>query len=108
MLAFLFVVLTWIALIAVCVPFIRTLKSDAPEVYRALGEPTVSQFAWKKAVLIPVSGMILSRQYREELTNHPRARAWASWLFVLHWLYIVAVLIFVLGILGSVLTRQAL
>lgn len=103
--AFALVIISWAAFVAVCIPFIGTLKAEAPDVYQALGEPTVGRYVWRRAVLMPFSGMILSRSYRHQLANHPRSRAWASWLFFVHWLYIGSLAFFFLSMFNSALTH---
>jgi hypothetical protein len=82
--------LPWVVL---NVPFIRALNAEAPEVWRAVGKPTVARFLLTNFPLTTYSGLVLFRGYRTALAAAPRARAWASWLFVAHWLQIAALLV---------------
>lgn len=71
-------------------PFLRALKEEAPDLYLSLGSPSVATYIWKKKLLMPFSRMVLLREYRQQLVSCPRAKAWASWLFVAHWLQFAA------------------
>jgi len=80
------------------VPFIRALKEEAPAVWQAVGKPTLGGFLMTKSPLTSYSDLILFRGYRATLAHAPRARALASWLFVAHWLQIVALLVWVAAV----------
>jgi len=80
------------------VPFIRALKEEAPAVWQAVGKPTVARFLMTNFPLTSYSDLILLRGYRTALANAPRARAWASWLFIAHWVQILALLVWVAAI----------
>lgn len=98
-LAFTFAIVTSLVFACLCKPFIDSLKDEAPEFYKSLGSPTVSMYVWHKQLFMPFSKHILFRSYRNILVNCPRSRAWASWLFVVHWLQMLAFALFVLTIL---------
>jgi hypothetical protein len=88
---FFVVVITSLPFVILNVPFIRALQTESPDVWASFGKPTVGKYLWHKQVLMPYSSLILFRGYRSVLANAPRARAWASWLFIAHWLQIFAV-----------------
>ena len=89
-LAFFALIATTILFLGLCVPFLRALEDEAPDVYLSLGSPSVATYIWKKKLLMPFSRMVLLREYRLQLASFPRSKAWASWLFVAHWLQLVA------------------
>jgi hypothetical protein len=96
--AFWFAVSSSVAFAAMCVPFINALKDEAPTLYQSLGAPSVSSYFWRRQILMPFSSLILFRGYRATLAPFPRSRAWASWLFVVHWLQVLGFVVFVLSI----------
>jgi thiosulfate reductase cytochrome b subunit len=93
--AFMFAVTSAIIFAGLCVPFINALKEEAPELYESLGKPSVFKYIWRKQLFMPFSNMILNRSYRSQLANCPRSRAWASWLFIAHWVQFVALILFI-------------
>ena len=92
--AFWFAVTTFVLCVAVCIPFLASVKQEAPDVYAAWGAPTFLGFLVNRRAWWPFSGMVLSGEYRRVFAASPRSRAWASWLFVAHWLQIVGLLVF--------------
>jgi len=98
--------LTTIAFAVLCAPFLRAVEAEAPDVYAAWGKPSASEYLWKNRVFMPFSGLLLFRQYQEALREHPKARAWASWLSVLHWIQVAALVAFVFGIVGTSMTSN--
>jgi hypothetical protein len=89
--AFAFFIVTNLAFVGLCKPFIDALKEEAPSVYASMGRPTVSQYVWRRQLMMPFSKMILDRTYRGTLVDYPRSRAWASWVFLAHWVQLIAV-----------------
>jgi hypothetical protein len=87
----------YVIFIAFGIGFTESLKEEAPTIYQALGAPSASSYAWNRTVLLPFSGVILMHRYRTLLASHPRSRAWASWLFVAHWVQLIAMVAFVLS-----------
>jgi hypothetical protein len=79
---------TWILYIVLCVPFLHALKKDAPDVYVSLGSPSIAAFIMKQQILLPLRNFVLSRTYAQQLSAGTRAKAWASWLFAVYWLYL--------------------
>jgi hypothetical protein len=88
-------VISTIGFMTLSIYFVEALKSDAPEIYEAMGKPSVGRYLWRRQLLMPFSDMVLFRTYRNELAEFPRARAWASWLFVVHWLQIGAFVVLI-------------
>jgi hypothetical protein len=74
--------------------FIEALKREAPELHASFGAPSINRYMWSRKLLMPFSGFILSRQYREKLAPYPKARAWASWVFAAHWVQPASVVVF--------------
>jgi len=89
-------VIATIGFITLSAYFIESLKEEAPELHDAMGKPSIGRYVWRRQLLMPFSDMVLFRAYRTELATHPRSRAWASWLFVVHWLQIGAFIALVL------------
>lgn len=89
--AFFACIATTVIFLGLCAPFLRALREEAPELYLSLGSPTVGTYIWKKKLLMPFSRMVLLREYRQQLAAFPRSKAWASWLFVAHWLQLASV-----------------
>jgi hypothetical protein len=96
--AFWFAVTTFVLCVAVCIPFLESVKHEAPDVYASWGAPSFLALVVNRRVWWPFSGMLLSREYRRVLGACPRSRAWASWLFVAHWLQIVGLIVFVVSL----------
>jgi hypothetical protein len=88
---FLIVVVASLPFAVLNVPFIKALQAEAPDVWASFGKPTVGLYLLRKSVLMPYSRLILFREYRSVLASAPRARAWASWLYIAHWLQLLAV-----------------
>jgi hypothetical protein len=93
--AFWFAASTWVVCVAVCIPFLAVVKEEAPAIYESWGAPSAFGFVANRRFWWPFSGMLLSRRYREVLAPYPRSRAWASWLFLAHWLQIIGLVAFV-------------
>lgn len=72
--------------------FLATLAVEAPGIHAELGAPTLGHYIRNDRPIVDLARMILSRQYRTRLVEHPKSRAWASWLFLAHWLHVVALL----------------
>ena len=86
---------TWVLCVAVSMSFLAAVKAEAPAVYAAWGQPGAHGLVAYRRIWWPFSGMLLSHQYRVALAPYPRARAWASWLFLAHWLQIAGLVVFV-------------
>ena len=71
--------------------FLDALKEEAPHIFDAWGRPSVLRYVWQRRSFIPFSGSVTRRTYRRELAAFPKSRAWASWLFVAHWMQVAAV-----------------
>ena len=97
--AFWFAVATFVLCIAVCIPFLESVKREAPAVHASWGAPSFLGLIASNRIWWPFSGMVLSRQYRRALAAYPRSRAWASWLFIAHWLQIIGLVAFVAALL---------
>lgn len=72
--------------------FLETLAAEAPRIHAELGAPTLRHYIRNDRPIVDLARMILSRQYRARLAEYPRSRAWASWLFLAHWLHVAALL----------------
>jgi hypothetical protein len=82
--------------------FIEALKLEAPELHASFGAPSINKYMWHRKLLMPFSGFILSREYREKLAPYPKSKAWASWVFAAHWAQLASVaLFFVVAIRGA-------
>ncbi len=97
--AFAFAVGTFVLCIAVSIPFVESVKREAPAIYASWGAPSFLGLTSINRIWWPFSGMVLSRQYRRDLSAYPRSRAWASWLFIAHWLQIIGLAVFVASLL---------
>ena len=71
--------------------FIEALKREAPELYASFGAPSINKYMWRRKLLMPFSGFILTREYREKLAPYPKSKAWASWVFAAHWAQLASV-----------------
>jgi hypothetical protein len=96
---FWFAVLTWVICVALCFPFLEAVKEESPATYASWGAPGAFGLAWNNRIWWPFSGMVLSRHYRIALASCPRSRAWASWLYVAHWLQLAGLAVFVVSML---------
>ena len=72
--------------------FLQTLAAEAPRVHAELGAPTLMHYVKNDRPIVEFARMILSRQYRVRLADFPKSRAWASWLFLAHWLHVGSLL----------------
>jgi hypothetical protein len=97
-LAFIFAASTTVLFAAVSIPFLNTLKAEAPSVFASFGSPSPSDYLIHRKIWMPFSRMVLFRKYREVLAPYPRSKAWASWLFVAHWLQVFGLVVFVVSI----------
>lgn len=97
--AFWFAVTTFVACVAVCIPFLATVKNEAPTVYAEWGAPRLLGLVVSRRIWWSFSGMVLSRQYRHALAAYPQLREWASWLFLAHWLQLIGLMVFVVSLL---------
>ena len=84
---------------AMCVPFLKSLRREAPSLYEFMGSPSVLDYIMRRQITMPFSSLILSRAYRSELALYPRSRAWASWLFIVHWLQVVTIVLFFVSLI---------
>lgn len=71
--------------------FLDALKQEAPHIFEAWGRPSIGRYVWRRRSFLPLSGSVSARAYRQELADFPKSRAWASWLFLVHWLQVAAV-----------------
>jgi len=89
-LAFLCATFTTFAVAYLAHRFLQTLADEAPRVHAELGAPTLMHYVKNDRPIVEFARMILTRQYRVRLADYPRSRAWASWLFLAHWLHVGA------------------
>ena len=99
--AFVVVVLTALAKAAIGLPFVEALREESPELFAEFVLPKAISPAWRKQARMRYRRLILFREYRSALAACPKARAWASWLFLLHWIQLGTVAVFVVGLLVS-------
>jgi hypothetical protein len=75
-----------VANMAIARSFIQALQREAPQVLASIafspGRADARLRYWR---------LVLLRGYRIRLAACPVSRAWASWLFVLHWLQLASV-----------------
>ena len=71
--------------------FLDAIREEAPHIFDAWGRPSILRYVWRRRAFIPFSGSVLKKTYRRELAAFPKSRAWASWLFVAHWMQVFAV-----------------
>jgi hypothetical protein len=95
--AFAFAVVTSVVFGALCVPFLKAVKREAPALFEAWGSPSAWDYFWHRQLLMPRSGTLLRREYPAVLARYPRSRAWASWLYVAHWLQMIAAAMFAIA-----------
>ena len=98
--AFLVFVLASMLFAALCVPFIDSVKDEAPAIYESWGSPTVIGYVFGRKTFTPFSDMLLRRRYLAVLASYPRSRAWASWLFIAHWLQAIAFAVLVVAMIA--------
>ena len=99
--AFLVVVFAALAKVAISWPFVKALRDEAPELFSAFVLPGAATLAWRREARRRYRRLILFREYRSALAVCPRSRAWASWLFLLHWIQIASIAVFLIGLLAS-------
>jgi len=99
--AFLIVVLTALAKVAISWPFVKALREEAPELFSAFVKPRATTLAWRREARRRYRRLILFREYRSALAACPKSRAWASWLFLVHWVQLATVAVFFVGLLVS-------
>ena len=84
--------------LAISVPFVKALQQEAPELLASFVAPDGRRYAW--SVRARYSRLILLREYRTRLAACPRSRAWASWLFLVHWIQLFTAAAFLLFLLA--------
>lgn len=89
--AFAILAVVTLAFVALSARFLAAIREEAPHLYESWGRPTIGRYVWRRRSFIPFSHSVSTRTYREELAAYPRSRAWASWLFVAHWMQVGAV-----------------
>lgn len=85
--------------LALSVPFVRALRQEAPDVLASFVAPDIWGHAWRANRRVRYARLILLREYRSRLAACPQSRAWASWLFLVHWIQLITVAIFFLALL---------
>ncbi len=95
-----FVALT-ITFITLSAFFLQSVKQEAPTLFESWGRPSVGRYLWRRQLFMPYSRLVLFRRYPQELATHRKSRAWASWLFIVHWLQLVAAIVVFATILGA-------
>jgi hypothetical protein len=78
-----------LAFVAASKPFLDALRTECPELFQSFGGRSVWWYLWNRKLLMPYSKLVLFRTYRTVLASCPRSRAWASWLFIVHWVQLV-------------------
>lgn len=81
--------------------FLGTLAREAPRIHAELGSPKVGHYLWNDKLLVAFAQMILSRQYRVRLAAYPHSRAWASWLYLVHWVHVGALVWLIAAMLSG-------
>ncbi len=84
-------------------PFVFALREEAPEVFADFLSADSRGVRWRADARLRYWKLILFRDYRARLAHSPRARAWASWLFLVNWIQLSSVLVYV----GVVLAHHA-
>jgi hypothetical protein len=90
---------TWVVCVAFTVPFVASVREEAPAIYESWGCPNEPNLMSHNRIWWPFSGMLLSRQYRRVLATYPRSRAWASWLFYAHCLQLLGLAVFAISLI---------
>jgi hypothetical protein len=99
--AFIVVVFAALAKLAIGLPFVEALREESPELFAEYVLRKAPGLAWRKEAGRRYRRLILYREYRSVLAGCPRSRAWASWLFLLHWIQLATVAVFCVGVLVS-------
>jgi hypothetical protein len=92
-------VVATIAFLVLSGTFLDAVKREAPSLFETWGRPSVGQYLWRRKLFMPFSSMVLMRNYRAELASYPRSRAWASWLFLVHWVQLIAVVFIIVAVI---------
>jgi hypothetical protein len=77
--------------------FVWALKQESPALYESFGSPRYGFYIWNKRWYRPFSRLIVLHGYRQTLIDCPKSRAWASWLFFLHWMQVISIAAIVLA-----------
>jgi len=96
--AFAVAVAAAVANLAISVPFVKALQQEAPELLASFVAPDGRRYRWNARMRY--SRLILFREYRTRLASCPRARAWASWLFLVHWIQLLTAAVFLFALLA--------
>jgi hypothetical protein len=88
--------ITTLASALLAVIFRLSVKRDAPQLYESLWRPVMGGTMLRLEKIPFYAQMIYLRRYRATLADFPRPRAWASWLFAVNWLQLVALATLVL------------
>jgi hypothetical protein len=99
--AYLIVALAALAKVAIGWPFAKALREEAPELLSAFVLPKATTMGLRREASRRYRRLILFREYRSVLAACPKSRAWASWLFLVHWVQLVTVAVFFIGLLVS-------
>jgi len=91
---FLVAVLATVGRVAIGWPFARALHQEAPGLLAELALPKETTLAWRRDANRRYWRLILFREYRSALAACPQSKAWASWLFLMHWIQLVAIAVF--------------
>jgi hypothetical protein len=79
-------------------PFVDALRREAAEVFASFLVPSPPPFGWRARAMGRYYRLIVLREYRSRLASCPAAKAWASWLFLVHWLQLMAVVMAILAV----------
>jgi len=79
--------------------FVKALHQEAPQVFVDFVLPKETTLAWRRDANRRYWRLILFREYRSALAACPQSRAWASWLFLMHWIQLAAITAFFLAVL---------
>jgi hypothetical protein len=88
-------ILAAVANLAVTGPFAEALRREAPEVFASFLADNAHGYSGRMRARLRYWRLILLREYRSRLASCPRSRAWASWLFLVHWVQLVTAVVFV-------------
>lgn len=91
-------VVATIAFITLSGFFLEAVQREAPQLFDAWGKPSIGRYLWQRKLFMPFSEIVLTRAYRRELANYPASRAWASWLFIAHWIQLMALAVCVVAV----------
>ena len=95
--AYAIVVITALVNFALKFPFIHALRQEAPEIFASFLIPSPAPFGWRLNAARRYFRLIILREYRSRLASCPTAKAWASWLFLVHWIQIAMVALAFIG-----------